>query len=176
MAGKFSQLAMSFVREHGPKLLRELTKSSNTKPASNKPASNKPAGGPTPTRPSGQRARKLEYSPEPDGKADPGEIVWTWVEFEEDPGQGKDRPVLVVGRDDTTLLGLMLSSRQHHRDDNNWVSIGSGSWDREHRESFIRLDRILDIAESGIRREGAIVPRAKFDQVAAVLRSRYGWH
>jgi hypothetical protein len=56
------------------------------------------------------RGRHLEYSPNLDGDADPGEIVWTWVEYEDDPSQGKDRPVLVVGRTGRTLLGLMLSS------------------------------------------------------------------
>ena len=41
----------------------------------------------------------LEYSPNPDGKPDPGEIVWTWVPFQEDSSKGKDRPVLLIGRD-----------------------------------------------------------------------------
>ena len=35
----------------------------------------------------------FSYSPDPDGDADPGEVVWAWVPFEEDPAQGKDRPV-----------------------------------------------------------------------------------
>ena len=38
------------------------------------------------------------YAPEPDGQPDPGEVVWGWVPFEDDPSQGKDRPVLLVGR------------------------------------------------------------------------------
>ena len=46
----------------------------------------------------------FEYSPSLDGDADPGEIVWTWVPFEEDHSQGKDRPVLLVGRDGEYLL------------------------------------------------------------------------
>jgi hypothetical protein len=29
--------------------------------------------------PTAQRARKLVYAPDLDGRADPGEIVWTWV-------------------------------------------------------------------------------------------------
>ena len=41
-----------------------------------------------------------EYSPELDHDPDPGEIVWTWVAFEEDASVGKDRPVAVVGRTD----------------------------------------------------------------------------
>ncbi|MGZ5364161.1 MAG: type II toxin-antitoxin system PemK/MazF family toxin, partial [Mycobacterium sp.] len=62
--------------------------------------------------PTAHRARKLVYAPDLDGRADPGEVVWTWVVYEDDPSQGKDRPVLVVGRDRRTLLGLMLSSQE----------------------------------------------------------------
>ncbi|MFL6082537.1 MAG: type II toxin-antitoxin system PemK/MazF family toxin [Mycobacterium sp.] len=125
--------------------------------------------------PTAQRARKLVYAPDLDGRADPGEIVWTWVVYEDDPTRGKDRPVLVVGRDRRTLLGLMLSSQEHHRDDPNWVSIGSGSWDYEGRASWVRLDRVLDVPEEGIRREGAILERETFEIVAARLRAEHSW-
>ncbi len=37
--------------------------------------------------------------------------------------------------------------------------IGSGSWDYEGRASWVRLDRVLDVPEEGIRREGAILDR-----------------
>ena len=125
--------------------------------------------------PTAQRARKLVYAPDLDGRADPGEIVWTWVVYEDDPTRGKDRPVLVVGRDRATLLGLMLSSQEHHRSDPNWVGIGSGTWDYETRQSWVRLDRVLDVPEEGIRREGAILERQVFDVVAAALRASYSW-
>jgi hypothetical protein len=119
--------------------------------------------------------RHLVYSPHLDGRADPGEIVWFWVPYEDDPAQGKDRPVLVVGRDEGHLLGLMLSS-QHARDGQpNWFALGAGAWDKEHRPSWVRLDRVLSVPESGIRREGAILDRTRFDAVAARLRSAYGW-
>jgi hypothetical protein len=125
--------------------------------------------------PTGERARTVVYTPDLDGAADPGEIVWAWVPFEEDDGRGKDRPLLVVGRAGSDLLGLMLSS-QHKRDgDPEWISIGSGAWDREGRESFVRLDRVLEVAEHGIRREGAVLDRDRFERVAGRLRSRYGW-
>src|ERR1700761_1921415 len=42
--------------------------------------------------PTAHRARKLVYAPDLDGRADPGEIVWTWVIYEDDPSRGKDRP------------------------------------------------------------------------------------
>ena len=124
--------------------------------------------------PTAHRARKVVYSQALDGRADPGEIVWTWVVYADDPSRGKDRPVLVVGRDRRTLLGLMLSS-QEHQGDPDWVGIGSGTWDYEGRASWVRLDRVLDVPEEGIRREGAILARDTFEKVAARLRAEYSW-
>ncbi|WP_194860239.1 type II toxin-antitoxin system PemK/MazF family toxin [Dietzia sp. SYD-A1] len=125
--------------------------------------------------PTASRARTLSYAPDLDGRADPGEIVWTWVEFEEADGRGKDRPVLVVGRDGDRLLGLMLSSQARRDDDESWQSLGTGPWDVEDRPSWVRLDRVLDVPEQGIRREGAVCPRRTFERVADRLRSDYGW-
>ena len=125
--------------------------------------------------PTAHRARKLVYAPDLDGRADPGEVVWTWVTYEEDPTRGKDRPVLVVGRDHATLLGLMMSSQERHAADRSWVGIGTGSWDAEGRPSWVRLDRVLDVPEESIRREGAILERTVFDRVAARLRRDYSW-
>lgn len=125
--------------------------------------------------PTAHRARRVAYSPDLDGRADPGEVVWTWVVYEDDPTRGKDRPVLVVGRDRRTLLGLMLSSQIHHADDANWVGIGAGDWDYDGRPSWVRLDRVLDVPEEGIRREGAILDRTTFELVAARLRAQYSW-
>jgi hypothetical protein len=119
--------------------------------------------------------RHLEYSPNLDGDADPGEIVWTWVPYEEDPAQGKDRPVLVVGRSGRTVLGLMLSSQSERDGQRNWLALGPGDWDRENRPSWLRLDRVIEVDHDGIRREGAILDRARFDRVAAALRADYGW-
>lgn len=126
--------------------------------------------------PTGERARQVVYSPQLDGRADPGEVVWTWVPYEEDPSNGKDRPVLVVGRDRGTLLGLMLSSNEERAHDPNWVGIGAGPWDHAGRPSWVRLDRVLDVPEAGIRREGAILARKTFDLVAHRLCAEYHWH
>ncbi len=125
--------------------------------------------------PTAQRARKVVYAPDLDGRADPGEIVWTWVVYEDDPTRGKDRPVLVVGRERSVLLGLMLSSQEHYASNPDWVGIGAGDWDYEGRQSWVRLDRVLDVPEEGIRREGAILEREIFDMVAARLRTEYAW-
>ncbi|MFC5993339.1 type II toxin-antitoxin system PemK/MazF family toxin [Pseudonocardia hispaniensis] len=127
------------------------------------------------TVPAEERARRISYAPDLDGAADPGEIVWAWVPFEDDPAQGKDRPLLVVGRSGAELLGLMLSSQADRAGDPDWVGIGSGMWDRQGRASYVRLDRVLEVGEHDIRREGAVLDRIRFDHVANELRSRYGW-
>jgi hypothetical protein len=119
--------------------------------------------------------RTLAYSPRLDGQADPGEVVWTWVRYEDNPRQGKDRPVLVVGRDGRTLLGLMLSSQREREGQRHWYALGPGAWDREERPSWVRLDRVLEVDEDGIRREGAVLERGRFEAIARELRTGYGW-
>lgn len=114
------------------------------------------------------------YEPELDGRPDPGEVVWAWVPYEDDPSQGKDRPVLVIGRDGSTLKCLQLTSKDHDRDaedearwGRHWMDVGAGGWDREHRPSEVRLDRLILLDEAEVRREGAIVERALFDAVVS---------
>jgi hypothetical protein len=182
------RFAEHLVFNEAPKLIRQLQQSPTVQRgiqigidtiigATSEPPAEITTGRPV-TRtsaPTAHRARRLVYSPNLDGRADPGEIVWTWVTYEEDPTRGKDRPVLVVGRDHTTLLGLMMSSQEQHSAELSWVGIGSGSWDADGRPSWVRLDRVLDVPEEGIRREGAILDRAVFDIVAARLRREYSW-
>ncbi|MGZ4527137.1 MAG: type II toxin-antitoxin system PemK/MazF family toxin, partial [Mycobacterium sp.] len=45
----------------------------------------------------------------------------------------------------------------------------------EGRQSWVRLDRVLDVPEESIRREGAILDREIFDLVAERLRADYSW-
>ena len=120
----------------------------------------------------------ISYEPTPDGDPDPGEIVWTWVPYEEDHGRGKDRPVLVIGRDGAWLLALMLTSRDHDRDaadeqrhGRQWMDIGTGPWDRRGRPSEVRLDRVIRVDPAGVRREGAVLDSSRFEQVAAGVRA-----
>lgn len=122
------------------------------------------------------------YAPALDGDADPGEIVWTWVPYEDDPSRGKDRPVLVVGHDGPWLLGLMLTSKDHSRNvealarrGRYWMDIGSGDWDSRRRPSEIRLDRVLRLDPARVRREGAVVPRGLFDEIIGSLAEAKGW-
>jgi hypothetical protein len=97
------------------------------------------------------------------------------VPYEEDDGRGKDRPVLVVGREGRDLVGLTLSSQADRADDRNWVGVGAGKWDGQGRPSYVRLDRVIEVPEHEIRREGAVLDEGRFDRVAGELRSRYGW-
>ncbi len=120
----------------------------------------------------------IRYAPQPDGSPDPGEIVWAWVPYEEDHSRGKDRPVLLVGKNGRYLLGIMLTSKDHDQAGNGsgeYLDIGTGSWDRQQRPSEANLGRILQISPDAIRREGAVLDRKRFDLVAAGIRRRHGW-
>ena len=123
---------------------------------------------------------ETSYAPDQDGRPDPGEVVWAWVPYEDDPAQGKDRPVLLVGRDGHELVGLQLTSKDHDRDAEDearygryWMDVGTGGWDRERRESEVRLDRLLRLAESEVRREGAALDRATFDLVVTAAKEHH---
>ncbi|MEV7197410.1 type II toxin-antitoxin system PemK/MazF family toxin [Streptomyces sp. NPDC093510] len=116
-----------------------------------------------------------EYAPDRDGDPDPGEIVWTWVPYEENDGRGKDRPVLVVAREDSgTLLAVQLSSKRHDGERGR-VPIGSGPWDREGRDSWVDIERVLRVHERGMRREACALDRMRFNLVVLRLKERYGW-
>ena len=122
----------------------------------------------------------FSYSPDPDGEADPGEVVWAWVPFEEDPSQGKDRPVLVLARHETRLVVAQMTSKDHDRDAAQearwgrfWYDVGTGAWDRQGRPSEVRLDRLLLVEPASVRREGATMNREVFDGVVAALRHHH---
>ena len=84
---------------------------------------------------------RIAYAPVRDDDADPGEIVWAWVPYEDDPSQGKDRPLLVIGHSVATPITLALQAaieddvaalaltskdkddRRHHH------PLGTGPWD-----------------------------------------------
>ena len=185
----FQKFAENIVFNEAPKLIRQLPKPERVIQQGLRIGMEALAGqaAPTPVAlttgrpvtqasvPTAQRARRIFYAPNLDGRADPGEIVWTWVVYEDDPTRGKDRPVLVVGRDQRTLLGLMLSSQEHHAQDDARVGIGTGNWDYDGRPSWVRLDRVLDVPEDGIRREGAILDRDRFEVIATRLRAEFSW-
>lgn len=112
------------------------------------------------------RALRPSYSPQIDGDPDPGEVVWTWVPYVENDGRGKDRPVLIIARIDAqTFAGCYLSTKPHR----DFVSVGAGGWDSQGRESFLSPERVLRITAGGMRREGQVLPRDRFDRAIAVV-------
>jgi hypothetical protein len=46
---------------------------------------------------------------------------------------------------------------------------------RAQRESFVRLDRVLELDERSLRREGAVLAVDRFELVCSRLREHYGW-
>ena len=167
--------------------LRILQNRHTTPPASGRdqslhgrrPASGGGAPANTARYPGDYRGRAaVRYAPQPDGDPDPGEVVWAWVPYEEDHGKGKDRPVLLVGHNGPFLLALMLTSRDRvpaGSASTEYIDLGAGDWDKQGRASEVRLDRILQIRPDSIRREGAVLDRARFEKVASGLRRRHGW-
>ena len=146
--------------------------------APGRPTGQRPTARPTPA----PSAPDVAYRPRADGRPDPGEIVWAWVSFDEGDGRGKDRPVLIIGRRDDDLLGLQLSSQDHDRDAEDearygrfWTDIGTGPWDGRGRPSEVRLDRLLVLDPTLVRREGAALDRVRFDRVIAEARRVQGW-
>ena len=117
---------------------------------------------------------RVEYAPEADGEPDPGEVVWGWVPYEDDPAQGKDRPVLLLALRGDRWLGLMLSSQDHDLDADDearhgryWIDVGTGGWDSAGRASEVRLDRLLELDPATIRREGSALDEEIFRAVLA---------
>jgi len=90
-------------------------------------------------------------------------------------GRGKDRPVLVVAVESAgTYLAVQLTSKDHDGA-GDFVSIGAGGWDGEHRPSWVNLDRVIRVHTGGMRREASVLPREAFEQVEVRLQQRYGW-
>lgn len=119
----------------------------------------------------------ISYAPQPDGRPDPGEVVWTWVAYEDDPDQGKDRPVLLIARDGDDLIGLMMTSKDHDRDAEQearagrfWYDLGPGPWDSKGRPSEVRLNRLLVVDPDDVRREGSVLDRERFEAVIEAAR------
>jgi hypothetical protein len=126
----------------------------------------------------GRRGRRVDdtlvltYEPRRDGDADPGEVVWGWVAFEDDPTRGKDRPILVVGRQGRDVVGVRLTSKERPGDPDQFP-VGAGGWDGERRPSFAYLDRLLRFAPTTLRREGAALDERRFRAVVDELRRRH---
>ncbi len=119
----------------------------------------------------------LTYDPHPGSLPDPGEVVWTWVPYEEDHSKGKDRPVLIIGRDRDWLLGLPMTSKDHDRDaaqeateGRYWVEVGRGPWDSSDRVSEVRVNRIIRVDPGAVRRVSGALDQVRFNRVSDGVR------
>lgn len=121
------------------------------------------------------RSVEITYAPRRDGIPDAGEVVWAWVPFQEDPAQGKDRPLLVIARQDAQRVYAVKLTSQAPHGRSERVGIGAGPWDRQGRESYADLERLYSVHHHGIRREAAALDRRAFTRVATVLAQRHGW-
>ena len=117
----------------------------------------------------------MQYEPSPDGDPDAGEIVWTWVPYEENDGRGKDRPVLVIGRADGERVYAVKLTSKAHDGQRDYLPIGSGPWDSQGRPSWIDIEQVYSVHPDGMRREAAALDLDTFVKVAAALQRRYGW-
>lgn len=79
------------------------------------------------------------------------------------------------------VTALPLTSKDHHRDEEQerragrlWMDVGTGAWDRERRPSEVRINRVLDLPEDGVRREGAALDHGVFDAVVAAATPYLG--
>lgn len=124
---------------------------------------------------------EMTYTPRGDDQPDPGEVVWTWVPYDDDPGQGKDRPVLVLAREGAGLVATQMTSQDHDQDAADearwgryWHDIGSGDWDAQGRPSEVRLDTLLWVDPLAVRREGGALDAHRFQNVVRALREHHG--
>ena len=91
--------------------------------------------------------------------------------YEDDPEQGKDRPVVVIGRRGRNLVGVPLTTKRNSREAQ--IAIGAGGWDPERRPSYARIWRMLDLDADRMRREGAVLERDRFDRIVAAVDEYY---
>ena len=113
----------------------------------------------------------VEYSPREDGDPDPGEVVWAWVPFEDDHTQGKDRPVVIIGRRGSHLVGVPLTTKRNEREAQ--VNMGTGGWDPKRRTSYARVWRMLDVAPESARREGSVLDVPRFEALVRAIDEYY---
>jgi hypothetical protein len=112
----------------------------------------------------GHPAREQERSSRADAEVSPGESGPS-ATAEVDPH--RIGPV-------RTYLAVQLTSKDHDGE-GDFVPVGAGGWDGEHRPSWANLDRVIRVHEDGMRREAAALPREPFERVKDRLQERYGW-
>ncbi|MBZ6372501.1 MAG: type II toxin-antitoxin system PemK/MazF family toxin [Microbacterium hominis] len=125
--------------------------------------------------PPDRRGLRITYAPDIDGEPDAGEVVWTWVPYAERDGRGKDRPVLVIGRQSEDRVYAVKLTSIAHDGDRDFLPIGSGGWDSKGRPSWVDIDQLYSVHTAGMRREASALDLERFAVVARALQLRYGW-
>lgn len=120
-------------------------------------------------------ARNLFYAPNMDGQVDPGEVVFFLAQGDNASDQPQERALIVVGRIGDQITGLLTSPNPNNQWKKTWIDIGAGPWDTQGRQAWARVDKVIRISESDIRRQGAVIPPARFERIAMRLRDEYGW-
>lgn len=126
-------------------------------------------------RPPASDALTVAYEPDKDGAPDSGEVVWTWIPYDERDGRGKDRPVLIIAKDAGGRFFAVRLTSKPHDGDRQYLEIGPGAWDSKGRSSWVDIEQIYSVHTDGMRREAATLDRGRYANVAAALTQRYGW-
>lgn len=125
--------------------------------------------------PPSRDALRIGYAPDRDGQPDAGEIVWTWVPYDENDGRGKDRPVLVIARQDEERVYAVRLTSKVHDGDRDYLPVGTGEWDSRGRPSWVDIEQIYSVHRDGMRREASALDLDRFVRIADALHRRYGW-
>jgi hypothetical protein len=118
---------------------------------------------------------RITYAPSRDGDPDAGEIIWTWVPYVENDGRGKDRPVLVIGRESADRVYAVKLTSRPHEGQRDFLALGPGEWDSRGRPSWVDIDQLYSVHARGMRREASVLDLDRFTRVASALHKRYGW-
>jgi hypothetical protein len=125
--------------------------------------------------PPGRGRLQITYAPQRDGDPDAGEIVWTWVPYDENDGRGKDRPVLVIARHTQDRVYAVRLTSKAHEGDRDFLALGTGEWDPQRRPSWVDIEQLYSVHRDGMRREASALDPGRFGRVARELHRRYGW-
>lgn len=106
------------------------------------------------------------------GLYDVGDVVWAFVPFADDPSQGKDRPVAVVGVDRSgTLTAVYMTSNEGRANRPGVVALSSGDWDPQGRRSWADTRRTVRVSPDDVRRFGATLPASQTAKLVRVWRA-----
>ena len=95
--------------------------------------------------------------------------------YTENDGRGKDRPVLVIGRQDAQRVYAVRLTSKPHEGDHDFLALGTGAWDSRGRPSWVDIEQLYSVHAAGMRREASALDLKRFVKIADALHRRYGW-